>query len=326
MSAPIALSKLAIDACSSPRRRERNLLTGTASSPGRPRARIAPSAWKRMFRACWSSPRVGGRLRSKPGSGRCTAEHASVALVAKSFSAERSTSAAYAITPMSTARRTAPTPSHRRFERDGRVPVSIVREGKGWVASSCSSGHQTTGRWRLGGWDLIRPQGRRHDRVIGALVRLDLERGPSDPDLVTGTQRHGGSDPLPVLTKVPLVESRSSTTTIRPSHAAPHGGATPRDPPPRGRLPDDRWPPRGRARPACPPPDGCHHNRWQPSPPGSANDVTRDRVARSLSVACHRTLTSGPIRRWVPLRRPASARRRRATTHTFAQFQSTTWR
>ena len=50
----------------------------------------------------------------------------------------------------------------------------------------------------LGGSDLIRPRGCRHDRVIGSLVRLDLERGPSDPDLVTRTHRDGASDPLPV--------------------------------------------------------------------------------------------------------------------------------
>ena len=50
-----------------------------------------------MFRARSSSPRVGMRLRSTPAPDRCTAAHASLARAAKSLSAGRSTSTAYAI-------------------------------------------------------------------------------------------------------------------------------------------------------------------------------------------------------------------------------------
>jgi len=52
------------------------------------------------------------------------------------------------------------------------------------------------GRSRLGGSDLIRLQGWQHDRLRGSPVRLDLKRGPSDPDLVTGAHGDGPSDPF----------------------------------------------------------------------------------------------------------------------------------
>ncbi len=99
--------------------------------------------------------------------------------------------------------------SHEHGQGDGSDPEPAPARARRSQAALDQSGGQglgrvfvvgakVTGRSGLGGAGLIRAQGWRHDRVVGPLVRLDLKRGPSDPDLVTRTHRHGSSDPFPV--------------------------------------------------------------------------------------------------------------------------------